>query len=107
MMSVLIAVLAAVGLCTLLWLIFGGLLLPVGSDGTLRVYVLATGSAGNVEQILRGLCWLKRTGILGGKINILDAGLNGAGRAQVRYLIEKRYKNVHLLTVRDEGEQIS
>lgn len=93
MTMILLAVLAAFGLAELLWLIFGALLVPAGTPENLRITVLASGNGDAVEHTLRGLAWLQAAGMIGGRIEVRDAGLNGGGRAQVQYLL-KQYPGV-------------
>lgn len=96
MTTVILAVLATIGLAALLWLIFGTFLMPAGTPGTMRIYLLASGEADDVEHTLRGLKWLRNAGLLAGKVDILDAGLDGVGRARVKHLL-KQYPGVHLI----------
>lgn len=94
-MTVILAVLCAFGVLFLCWMIIGAFILPVGSAETLRVCVLASGNGESVEHTLKGLDWLRRAGILRAGVDVIDAGLNGAGRAQVTWLCERVYKTVH------------
>lgn len=95
MLMVFLAALATVGLASILWMLFGCFLVPVGTPGTMRVSIYASGNGDEVEHLLCGLHWLKTAGLLNAKIDVVDAGLNGAGRAQMQYLTTRKYKNVH------------
>ena len=79
--------LAAFGLVSLGWLALGALLLPVGRGA--RVTVPAQGGGEGLEQTVRGLLWLRRTGLWRGEIVIEDRGLDGDGRALARALAER------------------
>lgn len=80
MLTIFLAALAAVGLGTILWLIFGLFLIPVGTIGTVHIQVFASGSAETLEHTLSGLFWLQRSGLLEARIDIVDAGLDEIGR---------------------------
>lgn len=97
METILLALLSAVGLAALLWLLLGALLLPAGTPETLRVCVLAHGSGNDVEHTLRALGWLRGAGLLRARVVVADAGLNGAGRAQVEYLCARRFPEAHFV----------
>ena len=75
---------AAFGLVSLCWLALGALLLP-GRCGV-RLTVSARGGGEGLEQTVRGLLWLRRTGLLRGEIIIEDCGLDGNGLALARTL---------------------
>ncbi|MCD8145922.1 MAG: hypothetical protein LUD84_01370 [Clostridiales bacterium] len=89
MTTVILAALAAVGLGAVLWLLLGVCLMPVGTEGTLRVCLLASGAGAEVEHTLRGLKWLRTAGLLRAGVDIVDTGLNGEGRAQVKHLLRQ------------------
>lgn len=80
--------LAAFGLVSLSWLALGALLLPGRCDS--RLMVSARDGGEGLEQTVRGLLWLRRTGLWRGEIVIEDRGLDGEGRALARTLAEKR-----------------
>jgi hypothetical protein len=103
MTAVVLAVLAAVGLGAIFWLVYGAFLIPVGTMGTVRIYLLASGTGEEVEQTLKGLWWLRSSCLLAGKVDIVDAGLNGEGRARVKQLL-KRYSGVHLIQTEKNRE---
>ena len=80
-------VLAAFGLVSLGWLALGALLLPGRCD--VRLTVSARGGGEGLEQTVRGLLWLRRTGLLRGEIIIEDRGLDRDGLALARALAER------------------
>ena len=79
--------LAAFGLVSLGWLALGALLLP--GDCDTRLTVSARGGGEGLEQTVRGLLWLRRTGLWRGEVVIEDCGLNGDGLALARALAGK------------------
>lgn len=80
--------LAAFGLVSLGWLALGALLLPGHCDA--RLTVSARGGGEGLEQTVRGLLWLRRTGLWRGEVVIEDCGLDKDGLALARALAEKR-----------------
>ena len=80
--------LAAFGLVSLGWLALGALLLP--GRCAVRLTVPAQGGGEGLEQTVKGLLWLRRTGLLRGEIVIEDRGLDGDGAALARALAEER-----------------
>lgn len=79
--------LAAFGLVSLGWLALGALLLPGRCDA--RLTVSAQGGGEGLEQTVRGLVWLRRTGLWRGEIVIEDCGLDREGLALARALAER------------------
>ena len=79
--------LVALGLVSLGWLALGALLLP-GCCAVRRV-VPARGGGEGLEQTVKGLLWLRHTGLWRGEIVIEDCGLDGDGAALARALAEK------------------
>ena len=79
--------LAAFGLVSLGWLVMGLLLLP-GSCAA-RMVVAAQGGADGLEQTVKALLWLRRTGLWRGEVVIEDRGLDGDGAALARTLAAK------------------
>ncbi len=79
--------LAAFGLVSLGWLALGLLLLP-GSCAA-RMVVCAEGDGGGLEQTVKGLLWLRRSGLWRGEVVIEDCGLDGDGAALARALAEE------------------
>ena len=78
--------LAAFGLVSLGWLALGALLLPGRCD--VRLTIPARGGGEGLEQTVKGLLWLRRSGLWRGGIVIEDCGLNGDGAALARALAE-------------------
>ena len=79
--------LAAFGLVSLGWLTLGALLLP--GRYAARFTVPARGGGEGLEQTVKGLLWLRRSGLWRGEIVIEDCGLDGDGAALARALAEK------------------
>lgn len=76
--------LMAFGLVSLMWLAMGALLLPVSRAA--RMVVTGQGCGDGLEQTVRALLWLRRTGLWRGEIVIEDGGLNEDGMALARIL---------------------
>ena len=79
--------LAAFGLVSVSWLALGALLLP--GRCAARFVVSARGGGEGLEQTVKGLLWLRRTGLWRGEIVIEDCGLDRDGAALARALAEK------------------
>ncbi len=77
------AVLSAVGILAILWLLLGRLLLPTGAwEGAALYAVLpAAGVGGHLEQDVKALRWLADCRLVQWNIVIADAGLTPEGRA--------------------------
>ena len=76
--------LAAFGLVSLGWLAVGALLLP--GVCPVRMAVDAKGDGEGLEQTVKALLWLRRTGLWWGEVVIEDRGLTGDGLALARAL---------------------
>lgn len=81
------ALLAAFGLVSLVWLAVGALLLPGVCPA--RMVVDAKGSGEGLEQTVKALLWLRRTGLWWGEVVIEDCGLSREGEALARTLAEQ------------------
>lgn len=79
--------LAAFGLVSLVWLAVGALLLPGVCPA--RMVVDARGSGEGLEQTVKALLWLRRTGLWWGEVVIEDCGLSREGEALARALAEQ------------------
>ncbi len=82
-----LAVLAAIGLASLIWLFAGVLRCPHRgtSDETLAL-IVAQGSADTLEQSVRTLARLRTDERVFSRIVILDRGLNAEAKARARLL---------------------
>ena len=80
--------LAAFGLVSLGWLAVGWLLLP--GVCPVRAVVEARGPGDGLEQTVKALLWLRRTGLWRGAIVIDDHGLDEGGAALARALAVQR-----------------
>lgn len=76
-MTQIFAVMAVFGMACLVWLAWGWLLLP--GRCPIRAQVLADGGGEGLEQTLRALRWLRRSGLLRCEVVIRDNGLDRAG----------------------------
>ena len=81
------ALLAAFGLVGLGWLALGALLLPGVCPA--RMVVDAQGDGGGLEQTVKALLWLRRTGLWWGEVVIEDCGLSRQRVALARALSEQ------------------
>lgn len=70
-------VLAVFGMACLVWLAYGWLLLP--GSCPVQAVVLADGGGEGLEHTVKGLLWLRRSGLWHGIVTIRDAGLNQEG----------------------------
>ncbi len=82
--ELLAVLLAAFGLVCLGWLAVGALLLPGVCPA--RMVVDAKGDGGGLEQSVKALLWLRRTGLWWGEVVIEDEGLDEDGAALARTL---------------------
>ena len=78
--------LSAFGLVSLVWLALGAMLLPV--DCPTRAVVTGRGRGDGLEQTVRALMWLRRTGLWRGVVVIEDGGLDEKGLALARKLVQ-------------------
>lgn len=86
-LEILLAILAAVGLAGILWMLWARCLLPLGGeDGRIAAVVCGCGDGAGVEQSVRSLLRLRRCNLYHGLILILDCGLDEQGRALARLL---------------------
>ncbi len=86
-LEIVIALLAALGLATLIWLAFGRLLTPPGNEeGRTLAVVEAAGDGGGLEQTVHSLVWLSRGELWHYRIVIVDRGLTRQGRSVARRL---------------------
>lgn len=76
-MTQIFAILAVFGIACLLWLAYGWLLLP--GSCPVQAVVTAAGGGEGLEQTVKGLLWLRRTGLWEGTISIRDGGLTEEG----------------------------
>lgn len=79
--------LAAFGLVSLVWLALGALLLPGVCPA--RMVVDAKGAGEGLEQTVKALLWLRRTGLWWGEVVIEDCGLSREGEALAHALAEQ------------------
>ena len=72
-----LCVLLILGFAWLLWMLSGALLTPVrsGRDTRITLVVQARGDAPELEQLLRGIRWLRESGTLTAEVLLVDCGL--------------------------------
>ena len=87
LMEFFLAFFATIGIFTLVWLLFGHLLLPIPAAKGLRIIVPLEGDAAMLEQTLRQLLWLRSGKLLRFELILLDRGLNETGLARVSLLL--------------------
>lgn len=86
LLETVLALLAAVGLMGIGWLLWMRWLLPVGDGTDVAAVIAARGDAAALEQAVRGLLWLRRQKLWRGRIVIVDRGLDRSGRDLARLL---------------------
>ena len=79
--------LAAFGLVSLGWLALGALVLP--GSCAVRMVITAEGRGDGLEQTVKALLWLRRTGLWRGEVVIEDCGLDEDGGLLARTLAEE------------------
>ena len=68
MLTVLQSLLTALGALTLVWLLLGLFLCPLGADGSVSVTIRLHGDAAGLEHSLRALRWLRESGLLAARL---------------------------------------
>lgn len=86
-LQVILALLAAVGLLALGWMLYGRLVTPVGELGPVYAVLPAAGDGERLEQEVKGLLWLRSGALARATIVIADGGLSPAGRAVAAALL--------------------
>lgn len=89
-----LGLLAAMGLLALCWLALGRLLLPIPLS--LTVSLTGNGDGKGLEQGVKALHWLRRTGLWRGEIHIVDGGMSPQGLAVARCLVEDYQVQLHI-----------
>lgn len=104
-MEIIVGVLAAWGLLMLVWTLAGVLLLPLSRnpDTALTVVLQGRGDARWLERQLRGLVWLRDSGLLWWDVLILDLGLEQDALCNAQRLAE-RLDNVVLMNLDEVKE---
>lgn len=92
-MELLVGMLAAWGLITLIWTLAGAALLPIRRRENLRLAVILRGKAGltQMERWLRGLIWLRESGLIWWNIVILTDELEDETLEYVRNMEQQGY----------------
>lgn len=81
--------LAGAGLFIFGWLLLGRLLAPIGTKGPIWAVVPASGDGDGLEHDLRGLLWLRQSGMACLRVVIADCGLSGKGMELARLLAQR------------------
>lgn len=87
-LQVILALLAAVGLLALGWMLYGKLVTPVGELGPVYAVLPADGDGARLEQEVKGLLWLRSGALARAIIVIADTGLTPEGRAVAAALMK-------------------
>lgn len=87
--EVLLSLCSVLGLLALGWLWFGRLLTPAAGGGGAWVVLPARGGGEGLEQAVRGLLWLRGSGLLSARVAVVDCGLDARGSALVRALLRR------------------
>lgn len=85
--------LAGAGLFIFGWLLFGRLLAPIGTKGPIWAVLPASGDGEGLEHDLRGLLWLRQSGMACLRVVIADCGLTGEGR-ELAGLLSRREEDI-------------
>lgn len=96
MLTVFCALLTALGALTVIWLVLGLFLCPLGSDGSVSVTIRLHGDAAGLEHSLRALRWLRGSGLLAAQVHLEDEGLTPEGRERVHRALKLDTKGNHL-----------
>lgn len=83
-----LSLLSVIGLLSIGWLCFGHLLTPAGNGRTVTV-LPGRGDGEDLEQAVTGLLWLRGSGLLEGRILIVDCGLTAEGKAMAQALCRR------------------
>lgn len=91
-MEIVIGALAAWGLLMLIWTLAGVLLLPLSrnKDSAITVVLRCRGDARWMERQLRGLVWLRDSGLIWWDILVLDLDMEADARQRAAQLAQKQ-----------------
>ena len=106
MVELTLALLAAVGLLCLGWVLFGKLLTPVGKLGA-PMYILVRGEGNGVglEHTVNTLVWLRGRNLTDCPLLLVDAGLNEEGRRMAGLLLN-RWPEIRLCRPEDVANYV-
>ena len=106
-LEIVVALLAALGLLSLGWLLFGRLLAPVGGRKGGRIYAVipASGDGEHLENDVDGLLWLRGGELAKFPILVADCGLNDRGKT-VAAVLSGRETNLTVCPAEDLGEYL-
>lgn len=97
--------LAGAGLFIFGWLLLGRLLAPIGTKGPVWAVLPAAGDGEGLEHDLRGLLWLRSSGMACLRVVIADCGLSDRGRELAR-LLARREEDVSVCPAAEVGNLI-
>lgn len=101
LMDVIVALLAAIGVGTVLWAAFGRLFVPQEEpDSRVAAVVRARGDAPGLECTVDSLLWLLSIGAVRMDIVIADDGMSGDAR-RVAYILMGRSSRVKLCPIEE------
>lgn len=96
-----LTLLAAFGLFSLICLLFGRLMVPVGTpEVSVYLAVRGEGSGRGLEHTVNALAWLRSREGLTCPVLLVDAGLNEEGRA-LASLLARRWDEVRVCTAEE------
>lgn len=85
-LEIALAALAVLGLLSLIWMVSGWLLTPIGGR-SVTTLIPCSGDGEELEQAVNGLVWLRDGGFLRGKVILADCGLTDFGKAVAETLV--------------------
>lgn len=94
--------LAGAGLFIFGWLLLGRLLAPIGTKGSVVAVLPASGDGEALEHDLRGLLWLRKSGMACLRVVIADCGLSAEGR-ELAGLLSRREEDVAFCPAAEVG----
>ncbi len=83
MLTALLALGVAFGLCCLTWMVYGWLVLGGARGSGVSVRLSAVGDGSEAEAALRALGWLTADRLFNARIEVTDMGLREEGRARL------------------------
>ena len=106
-LQIFIALAAITIIFGIIWSLFGSLQTPIqcGKGTGIATVIAVHGNAEGLEQTLKGLIWLRESGVMLGQIILVDAGLNHEGLILSR-LILKKYTGVVVCKAEDVAQWI-
>lgn len=89
--AVVVCCLSAIGLGTVIWAVASVFVLPIGSSGEVKLYMLVSTDDGTkLQPVLRALKWLKDMDVLPFDTLVLDRGME-PGERKTAEIIARAY----------------